>query len=45
MRNQITLLGDDSKRFEEIRERVARERPGSKPGNAELVRVLMDEYE
>lgn len=41
-RAQITLRGDDAERFEELKERVGEQRPGSKPGNAELVRVLMD---
>ncbi len=40
---RITLYGDDADRFEELQERVGKERPGSKPGNAEMVRVLMDE--
>jgi hypothetical protein len=41
-RAQITLRGDDAERFEELKERVGEQRPGSEPGNAELVRVLMD---
>ncbi|GGM26779.1 hypothetical protein [Haloarcula argentinensis] len=40
---QITLRGDDSDRFEETRERIDRELPGSEPSNAEVVRILMDD--
>ncbi|MDG5778196.1 hypothetical protein VB773_01460 [Haloarculaceae archaeon H-GB2-1] len=40
---QITLRGDDSDRFEEVRNRITRKRPGSEPSNAEVVRVLMDD--
>jgi hypothetical protein len=42
MRTQITLRGEDSQRFETLRERIDAERPGSEPCNAEVVRVLMD---
>lgn len=42
MRNQITLCGDDAEQFEQIRERVASRRDGNPPGNAELVRLLME---
>lgn len=42
-RTQITLYGDDAARFERLKDRVADERPGGKPSNAEMVRVLMDE--
>lgn len=45
MRQQITLVADDAERFDRLREKVASRRSGSEPGNAELVRVLMDEYE
>ncbi|MBO4248872.1 hypothetical protein IL252_13690 [Halomicrobium sp. IBSBa] len=40
---QITLRGDDSQRFEEVRDQIDRKRPGSEPNNAEVVRVLMDD--
>jgi len=43
MKTQITLRGDDSDRFEDIRQRIDRELPGSEPCNSEVVRVLMDE--
>ncbi|MHC3379393.1 hypothetical protein [Haloarcula sp. H-GB5] len=43
MMTQITLRGDDSETFEEVRKRIDRELPGSEPSNAEVVRVLMDE--
>ncbi|WP_254272164.1 hypothetical protein [Haloarcula marina] len=42
MRTQITLYGDDAKRFERIQERIGKDRPGSTPCNAEAVRALMD---
>ncbi|MBX0348245.1 MULTISPECIES: hypothetical protein [Haloarcula] len=42
MRTQITLRGEDSEEFEQTRERIAEERPGGEPSNAEVVRVLMD---
>jgi len=42
MKTQITLRGDDSEEFEQLRERIADQRPGSEPSNAEVVRVLMD---
>ncbi|WP_225334907.1 hypothetical protein [Halomicrobium urmianum] len=42
-RTEITLRGDDTERFEEIRQRIAAERPGSEPCNAEVVRVMMDD--
>ncbi|MFT4921044.1 MAG: hypothetical protein ACI8XM_000237 [Haloarculaceae archaeon] len=45
MRNQLTLYGDDARRFSDLRERVGEARPGSTPCNAELVRILMDEFE
>ncbi|MBX0322472.1 hypothetical protein EGH21_05450 [Halomicroarcula sp. F13] len=40
---QITLYGESAERFENAQEQIARDRPGSKPGNAETVRVLLDE--
>lgn len=43
MKTQITLRGEDSQRFEDLRERIDEERPGSEPCNSEVVRVLMDE--
>ncbi|MFB9813096.1 hypothetical protein [Haloarcula sebkhae] len=43
MMTQITLRGDDSDRFEEARERIDRELPGSEPSNAEVVRILIDD--
>ncbi|ACV46617.1 hypothetical protein [Halomicrobium mukohataei] len=41
-RTQITLYGDDSDRFDAMQEAMAENQPGSKPGNAEAVRRLMD---
>jgi len=42
MRTQITLQGEDSEEFEQVRQSIEEERPGSRPSNAEVVRVLMD---
>lgn len=44
-RVQITLYDEDSVRFRELQEQIGQRRPGSHPGNAELVRVLMDAVE
>lgn len=41
-RAQITLYEADAARFRELKEQVGKRRPGQEPGNAELVRVLMD---
>jgi len=43
MMTQITLRGDDSETFEQVRKRIDRELPGSEPSNAEVVRILMDD--
>jgi len=43
MRTQITLYGEHSDRFEDVREQMDEEQPGSEPGNAEVVRRLMDQ--
>ncbi|AAV45616.1 unknown [Haloarcula marismortui ATCC 43049] len=43
MMTQITLRGDDSERFEDARERIDRDLPGSSPSNAEVVRILLDD--
>jgi len=45
MRCQITLYGAHAERFDALRKEVGEERPGSTPCNAELVRILMDEFE
>jgi len=42
MRKQITLYGEDAKRFQQAQERIGSEQPGSEPGNSEAVRILMD---
>lgn len=44
-RVDITLTGDDAEWFEECREQVADDRGGRPPGNAELTRRLMEEFE
>jgi len=43
METHITLYGDDSEWFEQQRQKVAEQRDGNEPGNAELVRLLMQE--
>jgi hypothetical protein len=45
MRTQITLYSDDSEWFEEIKERIAERRDGTEPSNAELLRLMMDQYD
>ena len=45
MRTQITLYSDDSEWFEEIKKEVAERRDGAEPSNAELVRLMMDQYD
>ena len=44
MRTQITLYGEDSEWFEEIRRQVAARRDGNPPSNAELLRKMMEAY-
>jgi hypothetical protein len=45
MKHQISLYGDDAERLDDLRERVGEVRSGSTPCNAEMVRILMDEFE
>lgn len=42
MRVQITLYGEDAENFERVKEQLDRENPGSRPTNAEALRMLMD---
>ena len=44
-RKDITLTGADVEWFEKIREEIAAERSGNLPGNAETLRLLMQESE
>jgi len=44
MRDQITLQGADAERFERGKERIAELR-GAEPSNAELVRLMMDQFD
>ena len=42
MRTQITLYDEDSEQFEEVRQEMDELQPGAEPGNAEVLRRLMD---
>lgn len=42
MRTQVTLYGEDSEAFEQVREEMAGET--SDPSNAEVVRRLIDDW-
>jgi hypothetical protein len=44
-RTQATLQGDDSERFRETCERVGELRGGADPSNAELIRMMMDQFD
>lgn len=45
MRTQITLYGDDSEWFDQVKDDVAERREGSEPSNAEVVRLMMEDYD
>jgi hypothetical protein len=45
MRTQITLYGDDSEWFEDLKEDVADHRDGNEPTNAELARLMMEQFD
>jgi hypothetical protein len=45
MRKQITLYGEDSEWFEDLQEEVGELRDGNEPANAELVRMMMQQFE
>jgi len=45
MREDITLYGDDADWFEDLKEARAELRGGNKPSNAEMLRLLMEEYD
>jgi len=44
-RTQATLQGADSKRFQNASERVGELRGGVEPSNAELIRMMMDQFD
>jgi len=45
VRDQITLQGDDSKRFRRNKEQIEELRGGADPSNAELIRMMMDQFD
>lgn len=45
MRVDPSLYGDDTQRFEELRERYGEESPGTAPSRPEFVRVMRDVFE
>jgi len=44
-RTQATLQGADSERFRNVSERVGELRGGAEPSNAELIRMMMDQFD
>jgi len=44
VRNQVTLQGSDAERFRDTREKVGDLR-SAEPSNAELVRMMMDQFD
>jgi len=44
-RTQATLQGADSERFRNIRELVGELRGGAEPSNAELIRMMLDQFD
>jgi len=45
MREQVTLYGDDARQFAAYRKAVGDRRDGNAPGNAELVRLMMEQFD
>lgn len=45
MRCQITLRSDDADWWEDLKEEVAEQRDGNEPTNAELARMMMEQFE
>lgn len=43
-RTQITVRGDDTEQFEEIREEISDARDGNDPTNAETLRMMMQAW-
>jgi len=44
MRERISLYGDDADWFAELKQEVSERRNGHEPSNAEMTRILMQEY-
>jgi len=44
-RTQATLQGADSDRFRKASERVGELRGGAEPSNAELIRLMLDQFD
>lgn len=44
-RHDITLRGADAERFEEQRDRVAERRGGYEPSSAEVLRMMMTQFD
>jgi len=44
-RTQATLQGADSERFRHVSEQVGELRGGAEPSNAELIRLMMDQFD
>lgn len=42
---QVTLRSDDAGRFEQMKAAVEERRDGAEPSNAELVRLMMDQFD
>ena len=45
MRRQATLYGNDAEWFEELLEEVAAKRNGNEPTGAELLRLMMQQFD
>jgi hypothetical protein len=45
MRVQLTLRSDDADWWEDLREEVADRRDGNEPTNAEMARMMMEQFE
>jgi len=44
-REQLTLYGDDADWWRDLKEQVADRRNGNEPTNAELARLMMEDYD
>jgi len=45
MRTQVTLYAEDSEWFEDLKEDVGEQRDGNEPTNAELLRLMMQQFD
>lgn len=45
MRTQIALYAGDAEWFEDLKKRVAQQRDGNPPTNAELARMMMGQFD